>query len=274
MELVTASSQKKDNWCTVQGAASQVFFACCMRAPAVVASHGGSWTHDLGSPTLSRWWGANSHLPMDRHSSRRSSLLSSCSLWGQTTLTRKYAWQRPHADTGHLHVVISAVMGLACPFSCALPSGKNMTPSPTVEASTFFRKIDWSFDVKSIYYSPSVTAEDLLMIILLLYNCERAFHLKSVVVSSCWSEETLGIKIYIEARLPQVLLGFSKTVCSSSAHWGLQINLSSPALVFEQVRVQSHIMLCNLNPNTALETSAHSVFFSLLHNWTLDTTIL
>lgn len=38
----------------------------------------------------SKWWGADMHLPMDRCSSRSSSLLSSCPLWGEVTLTRKY----------------------------------------------------------------------------------------------------------------------------------------------------------------------------------------
>lgn len=37
----------------------------------------------------SKWWGADMHLPMDRCSSRSSSLLSSCPLWGEVTLTRK-----------------------------------------------------------------------------------------------------------------------------------------------------------------------------------------
>lgn len=116
-------------------------------------------------------------------------------------------------------------------------------------------------DIYSIYCSPSMTTEDLLMIILLLCNCERAFHHKSVVVPSCWSEESLGRKVNIEAGLPRVPLVFSKTVCSSSTQWRLWINLSSPVLFIKEVGVQSHVMLVEFRFPIRLLRLLHIQYF-------------
>lgn len=207
--------------------------------------------------SYSKWWGADKHLPIDRQSSR-SSLRSSCPLWGETTLIRKYTYQKREATCRYwppawcLSLLTSAVTGpllacavlspmLCCPEKIGDPHQQWMLPHFSGRLLDHYSLSD----VKCIYCSSRMTTEGLLMIILLLYNWERTFHLKNVAVPSCWSEETLGRKMNIEARLPRVPLAFSKTICSSSTHWGLQIHLSSPVLLVEEV--QSHDMLCNLS---------------------------
>lgn len=110
-----------------------------------------------------------------------------------------------------------------------------------------FRNIDHYSLSDSIYCSPRMAGYwRPSMIILLLYNYERAFYLNGVVVPSCWSEETFRRKTSIMAGLPKVLLAFSKAKCSSLTHWGLQMNLPSSALLVKELRVQSHKMLYKL----------------------------
>lgn len=88
----------------------------------------------------SKWWWADMRLPMGRHSSRRSSLLSSCPLWGETTLTRKYTWQKGEATCRYwtpaccLSLLTSAVTGPLSTCSVLSPmlcyQEKNRRPSP------------------------------------------------------------------------------------------------------------------------------------------------
>lgn len=189
----------------------------------------------------------------------RNSLLSNCSLWDETTLPRKYTWQKGRATCRYwipaCVVSASLLQLLLKPLLACLV----LSPMLCYQAKIGDLHQNWMLphflgglcdyyslsDIKSIY---CIATEDLL-IIHLLYKYERAFHLESVVVASCWSVENLGWKISIEARLPRVPLLFSKIVCevcSSSAHWRLQINLSSPVLFVKEIRVQSLVMLRNL----------------------------
>lgn len=149
--------------------------------------------------SYSKWWGVDMHLPMDRHSSRSSSLLSSCPLWGETTLTRKYTWQKGEATCRYwthacccLSLLTSAVIGplLACPVFSPMLCYQEKIGDPHQQwlLPHFLGRLPDHYslsDIKNIYYSPSMTTADLLTITLLLYSCERAFHLKSVVVPSC-----------------------------------------------------------------------------------------
>lgn len=191
---------------------------------------------------------------MDRHS-WRSSLLSNCSLCDETT-PKKYTWEKGRATCryGHLHLLsqllTSAVAGSLLDCLVLSPTlcyqEKIGDPHQQWMLSQFLGGLCDYYSLSDIKSTYCIATEDLLMIIHLLYKYGRAFHLESVVVVSCWSVENVGWKFSAEARLPRVPLLFSKIVCSSSAHWRLQINLSSLVLFVKEVRVQSLVMLCNL----------------------------
>lgn len=70
---------------------STPFLSCCMTALAAVASHRGSWTHNLESPALNG--GEQTCIfPQTGIVPEAALLQSSFPLWGGTTLTRKYTW--------------------------------------------------------------------------------------------------------------------------------------------------------------------------------------
>lgn len=104
---------------------------------------------------------------------------------------------RPPADSGCLHVVVSACLlqlsqahrwlALSSLLHSALRKKIGDPHQQWMLPQILGRLLDlYSLsDIKSIYCLPSMTTDDLLMSSLLLYNCERAFHLKSVAVPSC-----------------------------------------------------------------------------------------
>lgn len=122
--MATAFSQKVSSaW----DAASQVFFTCCMRAPAAMASHRGICIR-LGN-SYSNWWEADLHLPRDKAQftkHRSSFVLSSCPLWVETTHTRKYTWQKGEATCRYWTLLSQlayfschrTIAGLPCPLCC------------------------------------------------------------------------------------------------------------------------------------------------------------
>ena len=142
--------------------------------------------------SYSKQWRANMHLPMDRHSSRSSSLLSSRPLWGETTLTIKYTWQKGEATCRYwtpacccLSLLTSAVTGplLACPVLSPMLCYQEKIGDPHQQwmLPHFLGRLLGRYslsDIKSINCSRSMTTEDLLMIILLLYIVKGLFILR------------------------------------------------------------------------------------------------
>lgn len=96
--------------------------------------------------------------------------------------------ERPPADAGHLRVVSACVLQLSqdhrwlglSSLLCSAIRKKIGDPHQQWMLPHFSGRLLDHYsvsDIKSIYRSPSMTTEDLLMIILPLYNCERAFRL-------------------------------------------------------------------------------------------------